>query len=171
MEINDTMSCQNMNQYKDNMLIDLCDEGINDWFLYYAMQCLFIILLVIRSWMICTVDQTKSVQEDPLINCYGTNGTNGVKGDIRKQRRSTSDTSRWRSKSTNGMSSKRRSTSDIRSGSVSNLEFSVFLLRRKLDVVPKSKYSSAQSDVAVAMCNDDSATTLSVRDPNETESV
>lgn len=76
--INQTLQCQTINIYKENMIQQLCNNGLNYWLIYYLMQILFIIFIVIRSWLICTenkeIDKNNGNNKNNKNNkTYGTN--------------------------------------------------------------------------------------------------
>ena len=48
------LQCNDINNYLTNITTDLCDDGINYWYLLYASQVFVIFLLIIRSFCICT---------------------------------------------------------------------------------------------------------------------
>ena len=59
-EISETIQCQTINDYKESMINELCSDGLDYWLFYYSMQYGFILLFVIRSWLICTEDKSQS---------------------------------------------------------------------------------------------------------------
>ena len=61
-EINDTLQCETIDEYKDSMITELCGDGLDYWLIYYSMQIAFIVLLVFRSWSICTEDKAKAAE-------------------------------------------------------------------------------------------------------------